>query len=151
MNQSFDYNAQPENQQFSGFDNVPPAPESRAYKGFSIAALVLGIASVAGVCCCCCCGLFFLPLICGVLAIVFAVIAARKAPDKKMPGMAIAGLILGIIGVLLTLVFFAFLLAVPPTTDAEFWAEYEEILREELGDELFEEYFGDAFPAEPLE
>lgn len=152
MDQNFNYNAPNEEQPpFQGFENVPSAPESTAHKGFSVASLVLGIVSICSFCCCCC-GLFFVPLICGILAIVFAIIAAKKAPDKKMPGMAIAGLILGIIAVVVSILFFLLLiLSVPTASDAEFWAEYEEALREELGDEMFEEYFGDLFNELPVE
>lgn len=147
MNQDFQYQ-QPNEGQFQSFDAVPPAPESRAHKGFSIASLVLGILSVCT--CCCCCGIFFLPLICGILAIVFAVISMKKAPDKKMPGIAIAGIILGAIGILLSILLFAFSLVM--FTSEDFWIEYEAALREELGDEMYEEYFGDMLPSarEPL-
>ena len=54
----------------------------------AVAALVLGIASLA------------IPYggpVLGILAIVFAVLARKKQPEKK--GMATAGLVMGIIGV----------------------------------------------------
>ena len=57
---------------FSPFEAVPTSPASNAHKGFAIASMVLGIVSVVGVCCCCCCGLFFIPLVCGILAVVFS-------------------------------------------------------------------------------
>lgn len=149
MDSETHFTPMPEEPEFRPFEEVPPAPVSRASRGFAIASLVLGIASLC-TCCCCCCGLVFLPFLCGVLAVVFAVLAKTRAADKKMPGMAIAGMILGIIAIVISIIFFALLLAVPPM-DSEFWVEYEEILRAELGDEMFEEYFGDVFPAEPLE
>lgn len=149
MNQDFQ-NQQPDTEQFQGFDAVPPAPESRAHKGFSIASLVLGIVSVCSCCCCCCGPLLVLPLLCGILAIVFAVIAMKKAPDRKMPGIAVAGIILGAVGILLSilLLLFSFVMF----TSEDFWIEYEAALREELGDEMYEEYFGDMIPSarEPL-
>ena len=153
MNSDFNFNSTPEQEPFQPFEQVPPAPASRGAKGFSIAALSLGIASIAGTCCCCCCGLFFIPLLCGVLAIVFAILAKVRSQDKKFSGLAIAGLILGIIGVVLSLIFFSFLLVIPSMIDEEFLLEYEAILREELGDEMFEEYFGEIFSEElvPLE
>lgn len=146
MNQDFQYQ-QPEGEQFQGFEAVPPAPESRAYKGFGIASLVLGILSVCT--CCCCCGIFFLPLICGILAIVFAVISMKKAPDRKMPGIAVAGIVLGAVGILLSLLLFAFSLVM--FTSEDFWVEYEALMREELGDAEFEAIFGDEFPFSAIE
>lgn len=97
MNNQFDY-SQPNGQPpfMQSFDMMP---QNRAGgKGFAIASLCLGIASV--VFCCCCCCLYYVAIITSILAIVFACLA-RSANNGKMPGMAIAGLILGIIGILL--------------------------------------------------
>ena len=84
------------------------------------------------------------------LAIVFAVIAMKKAPDRKMPGIAVAGIVLGAVGILLSilLLIFSFVMF----TSEDFWIEYEAALREELGDEMYEEYFGEILPSarEPL-
>jgi hypothetical protein len=146
MNTDFQYQPQNDGAGNTAFEPIPPAVESRAHKGFSVASLSLGIASIC-TCCCCCCWLFFLPLICSILAIVFAFVAKAKAPDKKLHGLAIAGLILGIIGLVLALCLIGVIMLISTAdVDSEFWAEYEAILREELGDEVFEEYFGDAFP-----
>ena len=65
--------------------------------GFAIASMCCGIASIVF----CCVG--FLGLICGVCGIVFGIISMKKeAPAGK--GMALAGLICGGVGTLLTLV-----------------------------------------------
>ncbi len=64
-------------------------PKTRAY---SIVSLILGIVSIF----CCCSG--FMPIICGILAIVFASIA--KSHLGYFDGLALAGLILGIFGLL---------------------------------------------------
>ena len=80
--------------------NLSNRPNGHA-KGYSIASLSLGIAAIF-VCCCCCC-LFFLGGLCGVLAIIFAILA-RRDNGGKMPGMALAGLIIGIIGILLFII-----------------------------------------------
>ncbi len=64
----------------------------------SVAALVLGIVSVAFNLILGCIPIIG-PVICialGVLAIVFAVLGMKKAPEKK--GLNIAGLVLGIVG-----------------------------------------------------
>ena len=146
MNTDFQYQPQNDGTGNTAFEPIPVAVESRAHKGFSVASLSLGIASIC-TCCCCCCWLFFLPLICSVLAIVFAFVAKAKSPDKKLHGLAIAGLILGIIGLVLALCLIAVLVLISTAdVDSAFWTEYEAILRQELGDEVFEEYFGDAFP-----
>lgn len=88
-------------------DNVTPgatqyAPDpfadqknEKTGKGLAITSMVFGILSVVSFCCCC-----FLPPISiafGVVAIVLAIIYSKKA--GKLDGMALAGLILGIIGV----------------------------------------------------
>ena len=61
--------------------------------GFSIASMVLGIFSI--VCCC----ITYAPLITSILAIVFSVVA--KIKNERFDGMAIAGLVCGIIGCVL--------------------------------------------------
>lgn len=65
-------------------------------KGFAIASLVLGITSIIPGCCC-----SWIGVILGILAIVFAILflnANKGALVSK--GMAIAGLILGAVGIL---------------------------------------------------
>lgn len=78
-----------------------------APRGLAVASLVLGILSAAGLCCCCtplCVAL-------GVVAIVLAIIYSKKA--GKLDGMALAGLILGIIGVVIALIVLIVLAANP--------------------------------------
>ena len=60
-------------------------------KGFNITSMVLGIISVVSFC------WWFVSLPCGIIAIIFG-IAGR---DRGGRGMGVAGLILGIIGVVL--------------------------------------------------
>ena len=77
--------------------SVKKGPDS-----LGIASMVLGIVSIVFACCCCCWKFgFIFSLIAGVVAIVLAIVAKSKAPDHKFSGMAIAGLIMGIIGTLL--------------------------------------------------
>ena len=64
-------------------------------RGFSVASLVLGIISI--VCCC----LTYLALGMAVLAIIFAIVSKMK--NDRFDGMAIAGLVCGIIGFSLTM------------------------------------------------
>ncbi|MBQ8565954.1 MAG: DUF4190 domain-containing protein [Clostridia bacterium] len=67
--------------------------------GYNIASLVLGILSIV---CCCTYGVF--SIIAGVLAIVFFVISKNKGTSN---GMALAGLICAIFGILLGILYFS--------------------------------------------
>lgn len=70
--------------------NAQPDGESKPVTGFAISALVLGILS-----------LFIFPFVCGPLAIIFGGIALKRAnnnPNNEGRGLALAGLITGIIG-----------------------------------------------------
>lgn len=145
MNQNFDYQPSSEGTN-SFFDPVPPVQDAKSGRGFAIASLVLGIASLFTCCCCCFCDLLIIPLICAILAIVFAFVSKAKSAEKKLAGMAIAGLILGIIGALICLLLIGISLLITDTMVEEFWVEYESIIREEMGDEFYEEYFGEVFP-----
>ena len=68
----------------------PMAPAKVPGKGFGIAALVCGIVSF-----------FFAGIILGILAIIFGAVAKNKG---YRGGMATAGIVLGVIGLALTLV-----------------------------------------------
>ena len=65
-------------------------------KGFSIAALVLGI--IAIVLCC----VWYISIPCGILAIIFGIIGIKSS--KK--GMSIAGLITGAVGLVISIIIF---------------------------------------------
>lgn len=64
--------------------------------GFATASLILGILSILGSCCCIG-GLF------GILGLIFGCLQKKDESDKK-PGMAIAGIITSIIGILFSLI-----------------------------------------------
>lgn len=150
MNQNFDY--QPSNSG-SFFDPVPQETEAKSGRGYAIASLVLGIVSLFTLCCCCICNAFFIPMITAVLAIVFAILAKNQSTGKKFPGMAIAGLILGIVGLLLSVLLMGIFLFLPDIMSEDFLKEYEAFIRAEMGDEFFEEYrdamgFDTAIPVE---
>lgn len=65
-------------------------------KGFAIAALVLGILAI--VLCC----IWYVSIICGILALIFGIIG-RKSSKK---GMSIAGIVTGVIGIIITIVLY---------------------------------------------
>lgn len=75
----------------------PSAASARSRtNGLAIASLCCGIV-----------GLFILNIVLGPLAIVFGAVARRQAAVKSGAGMAKAGLILGVVDVVLWLVLFA--------------------------------------------
>ena len=95
MNNEFNFASNP----YGGFEPTQKQPQN----GYAIASLVLGILSVV-TCCCCCVETLGLILtgVSAVLAIVFAFLS-KKNSDGKMDGKAIAGLILGIVGIVMLL------------------------------------------------
>lgn len=120
----------------NNFDPFQPQSPSHTGKGFAIASLVLGI---VGICSCCCC-IYWLNLIFGTLAIVFAIVAARTSKGKKMPGLAIAGLILGIIAVILFLAMFSVDLWILSMSSEEFDELFGNAIRDAFGEEFYNEY-----------
>lgn len=78
----------------------------------AVASLVLGItAAVLGVL------LFPLGIVCGILAVVFGFVGKGNAPRTGSGrGMAIAGIVLGFVGIALGLVWIIFIVAVSDTT-----------------------------------
>jgi hypothetical protein len=89
-------------------------------KGFGIASMILGIASIVG---CCLEGMAIVP---AVLAIIFASVRMKTKSD----GCAVAGLITGIIGIILNLVMifvlvFAFVESMTPPDYTETESAYE--------------------------
>lgn len=71
-------------------DTYASADTSKKGNGAAITSMIFGILSVT---CFCCCGM---GVICGLTAIIFAIVSYKKKGSFK--GMAIAGLICGIIG-----------------------------------------------------
>ena len=84
-------------QQGYGQQNYQPDQEPKESKGFGIAALVLGIISVVLFCTC-----INLPL--AALAIIFAIVQLVKGGKK---GLAIGGLVTGIISIVCCIIFWA--------------------------------------------
>lgn len=76
---------------------APLAPKDES-KGMAIASLVCGILSLT-----CCCG-SFIP---SILAVVFGIISKSRKSENN--GMALAGIILGAIGVIFSIIYIIFL------------------------------------------
>lgn len=68
-------------------------PVNKAGNGAAITSMILGIISIV---CCCCCGM---GVLFGVSAIIFAIVSGKK--KGRIQGMAIAGLVCGIIGLVM--------------------------------------------------
>ena len=95
---NFDYDPQNNTEssfQQDIFQSMPPIPKNNTKK-YAVTSLVLGICAV--VCACVCCCLYYCAIVLAVLSIVMAFLA-RKENGKKMPGMAIAGLILSVVAI----------------------------------------------------
>lgn len=110
------------------------APQKTNYgKGFGITALVLGIVAVLSVCCCCC--FYFISLFLGAAAIVFAILSRKQL--GKFSGLALTGLILGILAIVLFIIVFAvgvWLSLLDPV-------ELEQFFIETFGEDAYREYF----------
>ena len=136
MNNEFNFQSN-----YSGFESAQKKPQN----GFAIASLVLGIVSV--LCCCCCCFADTLGLIvmgvAAILAIVFAFLS-KKNTNGKMDGKAIAGLILGIVAIVMLLLFLVALVGVytmiGQVPQEEVLAFVEETYKPMLDEEAYNEF-----------
>lgn len=70
-----------------------PMQPPKKTNGFAVASLICGIVAVPAFCC------IWIPIVLGVLAIVFGILSRRQ--DERMSGMAIAGIICGAVGLTL--------------------------------------------------
>lgn len=87
----------------SDFNNPNPNQETK-YKGFAIASMVCGIVGIVFFC------VFYLSMILAVLAIIFGALVLndnKKNGTNTGRGMAIAGLVLGIVTIGLAVIIFA--------------------------------------------
>lgn len=117
----------------SGFDpNLPPSPppgmplaEQKPGNGLAIAALVLGVASLALFC------VWYVALPGAILAIIFGTIGRSKArAGASGGGMATAGLICGVISIGLAIVMIGLLCAGISILGSEGLQEFQEVLEE---------------------
>ncbi|MCX4983790.1 DUF4190 domain-containing protein [Streptomyces sp. NBC_00572] len=88
-----------------GYGGQPGWQQSPS-NGMGTAAMVLGIISVAGFC------MWGVGTILGILALIFGIIGLKKAGrgEATNRGMAVAGVVLGVIGLLISAVFLGFLI-----------------------------------------
>ncbi|MEU0401841.1 DUF4190 domain-containing protein [Streptomyces sp. NPDC006197] len=90
--------------------------------GMGTTAMVLGIISVAGFC------MYGLGVILGILALIFGIIGMKKAGrgEATNRGMALAGVILGSIGILVSAVFLGFMIWAISQDSSSFDDSYDE-------------------------
>ena len=135
MNNEFNFESNP----YGGF-----APQPKKKNGFSIASLVLGIVSLVG--CCCCCGETLGTILMGVtavLAIVFAVLS-KKDNGGKMDGKATAGLVLGIVALVLLVLFLIFAIGASAVlgsmTEEDFIAYFDQTFKPYMDEETYNQF-----------
>lgn len=131
MNNEFNFQSNP----YGGFEPAQKKPQN----SYAIASLVLGIVSVV-TCCCCCVETLGLILtgVSALLAIVFAFLS-KKNNDGKMDVKAVAGLILGIVGIVMLLILLVSIVGtyalLGSMTEAEMLNYLEENLKPLMEDE----------------
>lgn len=132
MNNEFDFTS-------TTFSTVFADEEKKNKNGYAIASLVLGIVSVV-TCCCCCVETLGLIMtgVSALLAIVFAFLS-KKNNDGKMDVKAVAGLILGIVGIVMLLILLVSIVGtyalLGSMTEAEMLNYLEENLKPLMEDE----------------
>ncbi len=100
------------------YQQNPYAPPRRVVSGFETAALILGIISLVG------CTCFYLSIPLGALAIIFA--SLSRGGNTKFGDLARIGLILGLLGIVISIGFTAVAVAKAYMT----YGGWEGILRE---------------------
>lgn len=121
--QNKEYHQANENWQNGGYQPVS--------NGLGIASLVLGILSLALFCSC-------INIILAVLAIVFGILQLVKKDAPK--GMAIAGIVMSVLSMI---AFLVFVISLVSSTDFQNGLKRE--LRNEFGDQFYEEFDSDFF------
>jgi hypothetical protein len=109
------------------YPEEPLQQKPKTGNGMGIASLVLGICSIV---ICCCYGIGIIP---SVLALIFGILQQRKNPN----GIATAGIVLGIVGILCNLVFLIYMIIFfSYASDSNAWQQFFEEFSEEFSDSL---------------
>ncbi len=123
------YNPIPPTYQGSSY-STPNTPLTNNSNGFGVAALVLGICSIA---ICCCYGFGLIPAIIG---LILGIVQNKKYSN----GIAVAGIVLSIIGILLNAVWLIYMILIISASDNGVWDQFFEEFSREFSDELSESY-----------
>ena len=92
-----DNNFNNETKETFNYTPQPEQPQKDPGHGLAIASLVLGILSILSCCC------VYLSVVLGVVGIVLAIISKSKSLTGKMETMATVGMVLSILGLVMTL------------------------------------------------
>ncbi len=92
------------NQQPPVYDSVGPNTEGQGSNGMAIGSLVCGILSIVGSCWCC-----GLNLILAIVGLVLGIIGKKKAGKS---GMALAGIICSVIGLIISIIYTIYVIVV---------------------------------------
>ena len=138
MNSQYPYTPQNEQPPYynQSFANLPS--EKNPARGMAIAALITAIASA--VLSCCTCGLSIIGLI---VAIVLAIVAKKRA-GGKMPGQALAALIISIVALALLLLIFGLIFLTEGLAYLEDPQAYMDNLFQDTYGMTYEEFMEDA-------
>lgn len=115
------------NNQFNGGNsfNYTPQPnvnEPNPGHGLAIASLVLGIISIVSCCC------VYLSVVAGVVGVVLAILSKNKSKDNKFEGLAMAGLVCSIIGVVISVGYIVYLIVMMQSPD--FMEFYQQLMEQ---------------------
>ena len=113
--------------QFNGGNsfNYTPQPnvnEPNPGHGLAIASLVLGIISIVSCCC------VYLSVVAGVVGVVLAILSKNKSKDNKFEGLAMAGLVCSIIGVVISVGYIVYVIVLMQSPD--FMEYYQQLMEQ---------------------
>ena len=88
------------------YGGAQQAPVQTGTNGMAVGSLICGLLALFSSFFVCFLIPAFIALICGILGILFAAVSRKKTPTGKMPGMAIAGLVCAILGLITAVIYF---------------------------------------------
>ena len=138
MNSQYPYTPQNEQPPYYNQSFANPPSEKNPARGMAIAALITAIAST--VLSCCTCGLSIIGLI---VAIVLAIVAKKRA-GGKMPGQALAALIISIVALALLRLIFGLIFLTEGLAYLEDPQAYMDNLFQDTYGMTYEEFMEDA-------
>ena len=133
MNQDFNYQPPSDENIYQDPNFAPAQPPQGHAKGYALTSMILGIASLFFACLCCC--LYYISIVLSILSIAMAFLAKRDN-GGKMPGMAIAGLICAIVGLVGFIIMLVFEISISNMDESSIIA---------FLDQFYMEYFGVSF------
>lgn len=113
--------------QFNGGNSFHYTPQPNVNEpnpghGLAIASLVLGIISIVSCCC------VYLSVVAGVVGVVLAILSKNKSKDNKFEGLAMAGLVCSIIGVVISVGYIVYVIVLMQSPD--FMEYYQQLMEQ---------------------